>query len=268
MAKKTVKTPVRKTIRKRKKKKDRKFTLPWWVAAVSLAVLALAILVPHWIENGDHTTGAPVPPGYRHYTLDISHHNKEIVWDSLKVIIDRDGRTSKDVMAAREILPLTQVIIKATEGLTLKDDRFQEYWAEAGRVGITRGAYHFFRTSTDPLQQARNYIETVALTHKDLAPVLDLETLHNGCTREELNRNALTWLQTVEKHYGRKPVVYTSDKFARDILLADITEHYPLWIARYNPEPPLTAGWIRWQFSDKAVVYGIKGYVDLSVLPE
>ncbi len=252
----------------RKKGGKRKLKLPWWGVAAAVAGVLLATLLPYWIAAGDPVSGAAVPEGYRHFTVDLSHHNKEVVWDSLRVVIDRKGRSSKDVLRSREIYPVSEVILKATEGVSMKDDRFEEYWAEAGRVGIPRGAYHFFRTSTDPLQQARNYMETVSLSHKDLAPVLDLETLHSGCTPEEVNRKALIWLKAIESHYGRKPVVYTNDKFALDILSKDITEHYPLWIARFNSDPPRTPGWKRWQFSDKAVVYGIRGHVDLSVIEQ
>ena len=252
----------------RKRKKVRKYRVsPLWVGAALGAAIVLAVLLPHWLGNGDHTTGGRVPPGYTKYVLDISHYNKEIVWDSLKVAVDRKGRTTKDVAAAREIRPLKGVIIKATEGESMRDGDFASSWEAAGRSGIPRGAYHFFRSSKDPLKQAQNFIAAVTLAHADLPPVLDIETLHRGCTREQLNAAALTWLQTVEKHYGRTPVVYTSDSFARDNLDESITGHYPLWIARYNSEPPRTPGWALWQFSDKAVVYGIRGYVDLSVMP-
>ena len=149
----------------------------------------------------------------------------------------------------------------------MQDGRFAAYWEAAGKAGIPRGAYHFFRTSSDPEAQARNYIATVHLSHKDLPPVLDIETLHRGCSKDQLNRNALTWLRAVEEHYGRTPVVYTSDSFARDNLGPEITRHYPLWIARYNSEPPRTENWMLWQFSDKAVVCGVRGYADLSVIP-
>ncbi len=261
----------RKTLRKpassKRKRKQRKLNLPWWSVAAAIAAVVLAVSLPYWIATADHSVGAPVPEGgYRHYAVDLSHHNKDIQWDSLRIVIDRQGRTSKDILRSREILPVSQVFLKATEGESMKDDRFDEYWAQAARVGIPRGAYHFFRTSKDPLLQAQNFISAVTLTHADLPPVLDVETIHSGCTPEELNRKALTWLKTVEAHYGRKPMVYTNDKFALDILSEDITGHYPLWIARYNSAPPRTSGWSRWQFSDKAVVYGIRGYVDLSVI--
>ena len=40
-----------------------------------------------------------------------------------------------------------------------------------------------------------------------------------------------------------------------------------MWIARYNREKPRFSGWTLWQFTDKAVLYGVSGYVDLSVKP-
>ena len=255
--------------RKRKsgRKKGRKIRLsPLALAAILGAVLA-AILIPHWILGGDRTTGARVPEGYTRYVLDVSHFNREIVWDSLKVAVDRNGRTTKNIREAREIRPLERVIIKATEGESMRDERFAASWEAAGKAGIPRGAYHFFRSSKDPLVQARNFTSTVTLAHGDLPPVLDIETMHLGCSREQLNSAALAWLQAVEAHYGRIPIVYTSDSFARDNLDETITGHYPLWIARYNSAPPRTENWTLWQFSDKAVVYGVRGFVDLSVMP-
>ena len=209
--------------------------------------------------------GAKSPQGYSHFVLDLSHHNKSIVWDSLRVMIGPDGKTCKDIGRAKRIIPVEGVFLKATEGMEMKDDCFQQYWEGAYRAGIRRGAYHFFRTSTDPVRQAQNYIGSVTLGYNDLPPVLDIETMHRGCTREELNRKAKLWLETVAAHYGRTPIIYTSDSFARDFLDNELRQNYPLWIARYNSEPPQNEGWLMWQFSDKAVVYGVKGYVDLSV---
>ena len=134
------------------------------------------------------------------------------------------------------------------------------------KAGIRKGAYHFFRSSKDPVQQAKLFIRTVGnIGQDDLPPVLDIETIHKGCSRETLNSRALTWLKEVEKHYGRKPVVYSSAYFIRDILSKEIKEHYPIWVAHYEKDTPMHEGWHIWQFSDKAVVYGIEGYVDLNI---
>ena len=199
--------------------------------------------------------------------VDISHHNpRGIAWDSLRVVIGPDGCTTRNLMDAKAILPLSHVVMKATEGESLKDRHFDLWWTAAGAAGLSRGAYHFFRSSKDARLQAQSYISRVTLTHRDLPPVLDIETVHRGCTREELNRKALEWLRLVQAHYGRTPIVYTSDSFAREWLSRDILDTYPLWIARYNTAPPQTAGWQYWQFTDRAVVYGIGAPVDLSVL--
>ena len=251
----------------RKRKKRRKWKVRPWIVFAGLTLLAAGIIYPY-VESGRFaSTGARIPKGARHFCVDLSHHNDRIVWDSLKVVVDRDGHTTKDLLLAKDIYPVKTIILKATEGETMVDKRFREYWAEAGNRGFERGAYHFFRSSKDPQKQAARYIATVKLRNKDLPPVLDIETMHAGCSKEELNRKALVWLQAVEKHYGRKPIVYTSDSFARDNLSRDITAHYPMWIARYNRKEPRFPGWSMWQFTDQAVVYGANGgYVDLTVI--
>lgn len=250
---------------KRKKRPTKKKVAPWWVAG-ALLLLGFAVLFPYIRSGRLATTGAAVPADARKFCLDISHHNEGIVWDSLRVVVDRRGRTSKDVLHARQIFPVSTVIIKATEGEKWEDRRFAEYWKEAGSREFTRGAYHFFRSSKNPKKQASLYISKVRLRHGDLPPVLDVETMHEGCTKAILNERVLVWLQEVERHYGRKPIVYTSDSYARDILSPEITEHYPMWIARYNREEPRFRDWTMWQFTDKALLYGVSGYVDLSVI--
>ena len=110
------------------------------------------------------------------------------------------------------------------------------------------------------------FIKTVGpIGNDDLPPVLDIETIHKGCSKNLLNSRALTWLKEVERHYGRKPIVYSSAYFIRDILSREIQEQYPIWVAHYEKEAPMHEGWHIWQFSDKAVVYGIEGYVDLNI---
>lgn len=260
--------PSRPAHKKRRRKGRGKTVLsPWWVLG-AVALVALAVALPHLLAVRNPDKGAAVPPGYRHFMVDLSHHNpRTVVWDSLRVVLDATGRTSRDLAYAQEILPLSHVVMKATEGESHLDRHFAAWWAEAGHAGLSRGAYHFFRSSKDPSRQAQHYIGQVSLSHRDLPPILDIETAHGGCTREELNRKALQWLQLVQKHYGRRPIVYTGDSFAQEWLSASITEHYPHWIARYSEEPPRTALWQYWQFTDKAVVHGISGTVDLSVIP-
>ena len=257
--------PARKPARR--KKASRKWKVSPWLVAGLVLLVAAGVLAPYIRYGRFASEGAPVPDGARSFCVDLSHHNTGIVWDSLKVVVDRTGHTTKDLLCAKSVFPVSSVILKATEGEKYTDRRFKEYWEEAGKRDYPRGAYHFFRSSRHPEKQAQHYISQVKLRHSDLPPVLDVETMHEGCTKQELNEKVLVWLRTVEKHYGRTPIVYTSDSYARDILSPEITQRYPMWIARYNRNEPKFKPWTMWQFTDKAVLYGASGYVDLSVIP-
>lgn len=255
---------------RRKKRKPKKVNIGVWTAVGIAAsiILALAVMFISQGGGGGHETGAKVPPGDWHYGIDISHHNAgDIVWDSLYVLTDKRGKTIRDHHLAKDIRPVSFVFIKATEGVSMVDKDFKRNWQDAGRSGLGRGAYHFFRSSKDGEAQARLFIKTVGdLRFKDLPPVLDIETIHRGGSMKKLNEEALKWLETIEGHYGKKPIVYTGSSFARDWLSKRITDNYPVWIAHYEKDRPDFDGWTFWQFTDKAVVKGVPGPVDLSVM--
>ena len=253
-----------------KKKKPRKVSLGAWTAIGIAAAVVLAFVAVYNIRRGQDgcETGAKVPSGDWRYGIDISHHNADgIVWDSLYVLTDKRGRTIRDHHLAKDIRPVSFVFIKATEGVSMVDKDFKRNWQDAGRSGLRRGAYHFFRSSKDGEAQARLFIKTVGeMRFKDLPPVLDIETIYRGGSRKKLNEEALKWLRVIENHYDKKPIVYAGASFAKDYLSKDITENYPVWVAHYEKDQPAFEGWTWWQFTDKAVVKGVPGLVDLSVM--
>ncbi len=258
---------IRKTTSTVKKKTGNKIMVNAWIAAGIVAILALCVIFsrPKFVksDNGDKV---PIR-GYK-FAIDLSHHNTgEIVWDSLRVMIDKKGYSTKSVNAAVDIYPVSYVILKATEGNNLKDRKFKKNWEDAKTAGYRRGAYHFFRSSKKPATQAENFIKTVGhLDSSDLPPILDIETIHKGYSVSKLNASIKVWLDIVEKHYGRKPIIYSSESFIKDILDNDIRNGYPLWVARYREAQPDRKDWTMWQFTDKAVVYGVEGNVDLNAV--
>lgn len=256
----------RKSVRKRKKKV--RISASTAIAIAAAIVLCIGIKLILNKKKPATETGAPVPQmSFSACGIDISHNNTgPIIWDSLLVMVDRSGRTVKSLDAAQKVYPVKFVFMKATEGSSNKDPMFKEYWQKAAEHGIQRGAYHFFRSSKDGEIQARNFIAAVGgLKHSDLPPVLDIETIHMGCSTKTLNARALQWLRVIEKHYGRKPVVYTYESFAKDFLSREITDNYPIWIAHYGVESPDLQDWEYWQCTDKALVYGLPEPVDLDV---
>ena len=258
--------------KRRKKRKPIKIKVTAYVmSAVFIVLLAVAALIakPYINERDTIDKGASVPSGYYCYGIDISRYQTDIEWDKIKVLTDAQGRTTNSVNQAKDIRNISYVFIKATEGNSFKDKHFKRHWRNAGKSGIRRGAYHFFRSSKDAEVQARHFIGTVGeLSANDLPPVLDIETIHKGCTYKTLNDKALVWLKTVEKHYGRKPIVYSSASFINDILCKEIKESYPIWVAHYGAASPRCEKWHIWQFADNAIVYGIDGEVDLNVTTE
>ena len=268
----TAKTKARRkskpSVRKRKSKGRKKIRLNISlkvVIAISAALL-LCILWPYISKRSSPAKGASVPAGAYIYGIDISHYQTQVIWDSLMVLTDASGKTMNSKIEARDIKPVSFVFIKATEGSTMKDKHFRKHWEAAGMHGVRRGAYHFFRSSKNPENQAKNFIRTVGeLNPGDLPPVLDIETIHSGCSYKTLNDRVLRWLETIEEHYGCKPIVYSSARFINDILSDDIKDNYPIWVAHYEADIPGYEGWKIWQFTDKAIVYGIDGYTDLNV---
>ena len=131
---------------------------------------------------------------------------------------------------------------------------------------MVRGAYHFFVTEDDPDQQAQFFIDNVDLESGDLAPVVDIELIGHG-TEPGLIDRLRTMLERLERHYGVKPILYTSPNFW-DAHLDHSFGDYPLWVAEYEVDQPKIPegwdGWHLWQYQRDAAVEGVEKSADLS----
>ena len=164
--------------------------------------------------------------------------------------------------------PVRFIIIKATEGVSLMDDNFNENFYQARVHGFTRGAYHFMPPDVPARKQAEFFLHQVHLEPGDLPPVLDIEdkAKWKNVPEGEIQRRALEWLRIVEERYGVKPILYSSVSFRRDILTDKAFEDYPFWMAHYYVEQPTYQGsWAFWQHTDCGRVDGVRGLVDCDV---
>jgi len=260
------KKPVRRKIRRRRAASRGQRKRNSLLLVIGLLLLAAIFVVTKYVRlAGDGP--ARIPDGYNAFCIDISHHNGIVRdWDRLQIHVRADGTFAEKASEAAATYPVTMVYMKATEGETMQDRHFPGQWQEARKRALSVGAYHFYRTDKDPLRQAENFIRTVGpLRERDLAPVLDVESLHKGCTHAELNAGIRVWLEAVEAHYGKKPIIYTSDNFARRVLSEDIIKEYRIWVAHYGVKAPDFSSWSLWQFTERGRVEGIQGYVDISV---
>ncbi len=184
--------------------------------------------------------------------VDVSHHQKQIEWDTV---------------AAHENIGFA--FVKATEGGDFVDSLYCYNWENLQRLDIRRGAYHFFRPNSCGYEQACHYLETVEMAAGDLPPVLDAEVL-DGVTPDVLVEEMHIWLNIVTNTLGIKPIIYTNQHFYDRFLSGRGFDDYPLWIARYaNDRPTLRDGrkWDFWQCANDGCVEGISKKVDLNIFP-
>lgn len=183
-----------------------------------------------------------------YHGLDLSHHNGTVDWQR----ISQDG--------------IRFVFIKATEGMDDKDPYFDSHWLDAQKVGVIRGAYHFYVTEDPPEKQAQFFIDTVKLGRGDLAPAVDIELLGKNTAPDVADRLQL-FIDILEKHYGKKPIIYTGRIFWDDNM-NDKFGQYPLWIAEYGVEKPVDPkgwpDWHFWQWTEKATLPGVEKEVDFN----
>lgn len=194
--------------------------------------------------------------------IDISYYQEDIEWDSVCFRVHPLTKTLTKSPDA-PIRNIDFVVAKATEGVTIRDPKYMRNKEGAERRGILFGAYHFFSENSDPIAQAENFLKTAQLKNGNLVPVLDVE-VRDRFSRGELRENVLKWLQHVENHLGKKPMIYTYAKFHDEVFCTEEFEDYHFWIAHYGVDKPIN-DCVFWQFTEEGVVYGIKGYVDIDV---
>ena len=198
-------------------------------------------------EPTDTTSSAPADtveedPGPL-YGFDISHYQGSVI-DNLE--------SRKD--------DISFIICKATEGGTYLDPKFQTNWLEIKNRGFVRGAYHFFRSESDPKMQASQFINAIgSLSYNDFPPIVDVEeaSVNAHMPVEKSQAALLEMLDYLEQSFGRKPMIYTNLQTGNSFLNRPEFEAYPLWMADYSgaSEPRLPStweekGWILWQRSE------------------
>ncbi|MBQ6068610.1 MAG: glycosyl hydrolase family 25 [Bacteroidales bacterium] len=150
------------------------------------------------------------------------------------------------------------VYIRATEGTSIKDPKYKANVDSARNYKIYVGSYHVYSSKTTAYQQFANFKSVVSKKKQDLIPVLDIEGHHSG--RLDMARvNKL--LELMEKEYGAKPMIYTSEKVYREHFAGKRYRAYHIFIANYHGTP--TVRYTLWQHSTTGRISGIKGDVDL-----
>lgn len=182
--------------------------------------------------------------------IDVSHYQYTIDWERL---------------AQNE--NISYAYIKATEGNALLDDYYRQNIEGAHRVGISVGSYHFYRPNVNWREQFEFMKRIVRIEEQDLVPLIDIEKFGGG---SRFVSDLREFVLAVERHYGRKPLLYTYQNFYNKHLRGQFPD-YPWMIACYSDNQPVLSDgqpYIMWQYSCKGRLSGIRGDVDRSCLME
>lgn len=161
--------------------------------------------------------------------------------------------------------------IKATEGADRIDDKFAQNWAAAKEAGLPRGAYHFNYWCSPMASQVEWFKRNVPVDPDALPPVLDLEwnsqspTCPRGVSREIAIPEIQLFVTAMERHYRKRPILYTDINFHRDVLSDGAFADYPVWVRSVKDLPQARfpgRRWSFWQYSERGAVPGIRGPVD------
>ncbi len=226
------------------------------ILAAGFAVLtgiAIAAFLLFW--NGIILLNNPSESDYPVRGVDVSHYQGDIQWQTL---------------AGQGI---DFAFIKATEGSTYVDDRFEYNLTEALKTDLRVGAYHFFSFDSGGDTQADNFISIVPKVDRMLPPVVDFEfygdKASNPPDAEAARAQLDILLERLEEHYGKKPIIYcTEDTYT--LYLQGYYDDYDLWYRDviWKPSVPDGRQWTFWQYTNRDRLDGYSGeerFIDMNV---
>ncbi|MCR5192354.1 MAG: glycoside hydrolase family 25 protein [Bacteroidales bacterium] len=151
------------------------------------------------------------------------------------------------------------VYVKASEGASIRDQMYTYNVKKAKDAGLLVGSYHVYSSRTTAYQQFANFKKAVGKTKQDIIPVLDIEAVH--CHKLYMER-VDKLLELMEKEYGAKPMIYTSEKLYTTHFDNKKYKSYHFFIANYKREPAVA--YTLWQYTQHGRQKGIAGFVDFS----
>ena len=214
-----------------------------------------SVKAPRFRDVDPQDFGSRTPHHHKVHGIDVSKWNGDVDW----VKVRQSG--------------VSFVFIKATEGKDRIDSRFDEYWREAGAAGLPHAPYHFYYFCSTADEQADWFIRNVPKASVRLPPVLDVEWNPSSPTcklrpdKATVKAEMKRFMDRLEAHYGKRPIIYTSVDFHRDNLEGAFQD-YHFWVravAQHPEEIYPDRRWAFWQYTSTGVIPGIKGETDINV---
>lgn len=191
----------------------------------------------------------PLEEGFYSHGIDVSRYQGKVNWD---LLLNHTDTT------------ISFVFCKVTEGESLVDKRWPRNQRKLRSLKIPIGGYHYFKPNNSGKKQAQHFLFNYMPEQNDLPPVIDVE--EEGNSVSTLISNVKIWLEYVEEKTGRRPIIYTNFYLYSNLLRKSFPG-YKFWVANYsqNAERIQDDQILYWQYTDRGVLPGIDGFVDLNM---
>ncbi|MGN7293346.1 glycoside hydrolase family 25 protein [Rhizobium sp. SAFR-030] len=206
-------------------------------------------------DNDPQSFGTKGPDRHQVHGIDVSKWSGRIDWPKVR----QSG--------------VSFVFIKATEGKDRIDPAFETNWRSAAAAGLPLAPYHFYYFCSTADEQADWFIANVPKQAVQLPPVLDVEwnpaspTCRTRPDPEAVRVSMSRFMDRLEAHYGKRPIIYTSVDFHRDNLVGQFKQHH-FWVRSVAAHPEKIYAdrrWAFWQYTSTGLVPGIEGETDINV---
>ena len=248
-------------------KPEGKETFPYFDVVMNQRYLAIDDSIKKneykW-ENEVGVFSKTAPNGYKmSYGIDVSKHNGNIDF--------------KKVKEAGFEFAFIRIAYRGygKAGNLKEDEMYKTNLKNAKDAGLKIGAYVFSQAKNEEeaVDEARFAIKLLKGYELDLPLVFDPETIRNDVARtddisgEQFTKNAIAFLEEIKKE-GYAPAIYSNLVWQDYYFDLSKLKDYEIWYADYSKLPQTPYDFTYWQFSERGIVDGVKGEVDLNVMIE
>ena len=181
--------------------------------------------------------------------IDISHHQGEIDFNSLKGNIDF-------------------AMVRTSYGSFYEDKKYKQNIKGLERINVPYGFYHFsYATSVESAKkEAEGFINIIKKYNPTYPIVIDIEWSNRT---ENVKADTLisitdTICSMIEKA-GYYAMIYANLDYFNNKLNDSRLDKYDKWLAEWKSNPTYKKSFGIWQYSSKGQIPGIKGNVDLNI---
>lgn len=156
------------------------------------------------------------------------------------------------------------VYLKVTEGVTLKDRKFDRNYKNAKKHQFSVGAYHFLRFNRNGKAQAEHFLNHIKGKSFELPLVLDVESWTNVRKHDPVmvTQEVKAFISEVKKHRPENIIIYTNEHGYHSYIENKVNAE--LWICSFNKRPNIADDWLFWQHLHDKSIPGVSGVVDIN----